>query len=177
MKYFRVSFSQVLSVAAAGAFLFSHGAIAECVIAEEIKTLDPVEVGYCESDAVFVAKVQSRMETTRAFRAEGSEHTQHFRTETSSAQVGEVFKGTLADKATLTAELYDKGETYSFSMGKEYLVFAKKLPGENRFAGVGAKCSVQPTLPLSEAKEVLKRLQAIKSGKEKIDCDPLRPKE
>lgn len=176
MKCFRVLFTRMLSVAAAGGFLFSHGAFAECVIAEQTKALDPIEVGYCESDAVFVAKVQSRMETTRAFRAEGSEHTQHFRTETSSAQVAEVFKGKLPDQVTLTAELYDKGETYSFSMGQEYLVFAKKLPGDNRFAGVGAKCSVQPTLPLAEAGEALKRLQAIKRGKVKVDCKQLQPR-
>lgn len=157
-------------------FSVNCGAHAECVIAEETKQFDPVEAGFCESDAVFVGKVEARTETTRAFRAEGSEQTQHFRTETSTVRVGEVIKGKVPDTVKMTAELYDKGETFSFAMGKEYVIFAKKLAGENQFAGTGAKCSVQPTMPLAEAANVLKELQAIKRGKRKVDCKNLQAK-
>lgn len=159
---------------------FSHGAVvlaAECAIPEESKRLDPVEVGFCESDAVFVGKVESRLETTRAFRAEGSEHTQHFRTETSTVRVLTSLKGKQPDKVTMTAELYDKGETFSFALGREYLIFARKLPGENRYAGIGAKCSVQPSLLLVEADNALKQLEQHTTGRKKIDCKNIRTKD
>ena len=163
-------------VAAIFSTIAGSGAFAECVIPESSKKYDPVEVGYCEADAVFVAKVSARMETARAFRPEGEERTMHYRTETSTATVSKRFKGDSSAAIKLVAELYDKGETYSFAINKEYLVFGKKLEGEGRFSGATEKCSVQPTLLLSDAAATVEKLEQIKKGRLKIDCKNLRPK-
>jgi hypothetical protein len=149
---------------------------AECVIAEESKKLDPVEVGFCKSDAVFVGKVEGRMETIRAYRDEGSEQTKHFRTELSTVAVVKSFKGELTDKVTMTSELYDKKGAFSFQRENEYLVFAKKVPNGNEYAGASAACSVQPTVLVAAAEAALKQLEDHKSGRKKIDCKNIRPK-
>ena len=149
---------------------------AECVIPEASKQLDPVEVGFCESDAVFVGKVEGRMETIRAFRPEGSEQTKHFRTELSTVSVVKSFKGELADKVTMSSELYDKKGAFSFQRENEYLVFAKKTATANEYAGASAACSVQPTVLIAAAESALKQLSDHKSGRKKIDCKNIRPK-
>jgi hypothetical protein len=149
---------------------------AECVIAEESKQLDPVEVGFCESEAVFVGKVEGRMETIRAYREEGSERTKHFRTELSTVAVVKTYKGELADKVTMSSELYDKKGAFSFQRENEYLVFAKKMPNANEYAGASAACSVQPTTLVAAAAAALKQLDDHKSGRKKIDCKNIRPK-
>jgi hypothetical protein len=149
---------------------------AECGIAEESKRLDPVEVGFCESDAVFVGKVEGRMETIRAYREEGTENTKHYRTELSTVAVVKSFKGELADKVTMTSELYDKKGAFSFQRENEYLIFAKKMPNANEYAGASAACSVQPTVLVAAAEAALKQLDDHKSGRKKIDCKNIRPK-
>jgi hypothetical protein len=151
---------------------------AECMIADEKKLLDPVEVGYCESDAVFVAKAEGKIETIRAFRPEGSERTMHYRIETTTVRLSSRYKGKTPDTATMITDLYDKNASaYSFERGKEYLVFAKRLPGENEYAGASAACSVQPTLPLNEATKALEQLEQHRKGSKKIDCKAIRMKD
>jgi hypothetical protein len=148
----------------------------ECAIAEESRQLDPVEVGFCESDAVFVGKVEGRMETIRAYRDEGSEQTKHFRTELSTVAVVKSYKGELTDKVTMSSELYDKKGAFSFQRENEYLIFAKKAPNANEYAGASAACSVQPTVLIAAAEAALKQLDDHKSGRKKIDCKNIRPK-
>jgi hypothetical protein len=151
---------------------------AECVIAEEKKLLDPVEVGYCESDAVFVAKGEAKIETIRAFRPEGSERTAHYRIERSSLRLSNVYKGKLPETVTMITDLYDKNASaYSFVREQEYLVFAKRLPGENEYAGASAACSLQPTLPLADAAKALEQLEQHRKGRTKIDCKNIRTKD
>lgn len=155
----------------------SHGALAECVISEESKALDPVEVGFCESDAVFTGKVDARLETIRAFTAEGGTTTKHYRIEYSTVRVLDSFKGKLPEKVFMIVDLYDKKTAaFSFQNGKEYLVFAKRLPAENEYAGASAACSVQPTLLLADAADARKQLEQHRKGTKKIDCKNIRPK-
>lgn len=155
----------------------SNAALAECTISERSKQLDPVEVGFCESDAVFVGKVDARMETVRAFTPEGATTTKHYRIETSTVRVLDAFKGKLPEKVSMVADLYDKKSgAFSFENGKEYLIFAKRLPTENEYAGASAACSVQPTLPLADATEVRERLEQHRKGTKKIDCEKIREK-
>ncbi len=148
----------------------------ECVIAEEKRKLDPVEVGFCESDAVFVGKVDTAMETMRAYREEGSDRTKHFRTQRSTLKVTSPHKGQLPEKVTMVAELRFADEAYTFQIGKDYLIFAKKLPAENEYAAASAACSLQPTLRMDEAANAIKQLEAHKKGTKKIDCKNIRPK-
>jgi hypothetical protein len=148
---------------------------AECTIAEASLAQDPVEVGYCESDAVFVGKVASRMETARAYRDEGSEVTKHYLVESSTVEVSESFKGKPPVRVTLSANLYDKKSAFSFKLGEEYVVFAKRL-GSNEYAAASAACSVQPTLLKVDAGAVLKQLEQHAGGRTKIDCANIRPK-
>jgi len=154
--------------------LLSQSLRAECAIAEESKLLDPVEVGFCESDAVFVGKVESRVETIRAYREEGSERTKHYRIEVSTVKVDKQYKGSSPEKVTMNADLYDKKTgAFSFELTKEYLVFAKRLPLD-AYAGASAACSVQPTLPLADAKQALDQLEQHRKGTKKIDCKNMR---
>jgi len=149
---------------------------AECSIPEEAKQADPIEYAFCQSDAVFVGKVDGRLETVRAYRAEGSDRTQHFRVEKSTLVPAKTFKGDLAGKLTFTADLYDKkAGAFSFEQGKEYLVFAKRLP-DGEYEGASAACSVQPTMLVAAAEKGLKRLEDHRSGRAKIDCKKLSPK-
>lgn len=158
-------------------FALSQAGAAECTIAEETKKLDPVEVGFCESDAVFVGKVESRVETIRAYREEGSERTKHYRIEISTVKVAEGYKGMKDGKVTMTADLYDKKTgAFSFGLEKEYLVFAKRL-ASGEYAGATAACSVQPTLPIADAKQALEQLEQHRKGTKKIDCKNIRTKE
>ena len=156
------------------AVIASQAAIGECTIAEESKRLDPVEVGFCESDAVFVGTVENRVETIRAFRPEGSEQTKHYRIEISTVKVGESYKGAKDAKATMSADLYDKKSgAFSFALGNDYLVFAKRLP-TGEYAGASAACSVQPTLAKADAAQVLEQLEQHRKGTKKIDCKNIR---
>lgn len=149
--------------------------LAECAIAAELKGLDPVEVGFCESDAVFIGKVAARLETIRAYTAEGSNRTEHYRTETSTVRVLDTFKGKLPEKVSMIADLYDKQSgAFSFENGKEYLVFAKRLSNDNEYAGASERCSVQPTLPLQAAAEAIEQLKRHLSGARTIDCNRIR---
>ena len=148
---------------------------AECTIDAAARSLDPVEVGFCESDAVFVGKVANRMQTARAYREEGSEQTKHYLIETSTVETGNQFKGTVANKVILTANLYDKQGAFSFALGKEYLIFAKRLPS-GEYAGASTACSVQPTVKAEEAASALEQLERHAKGKQKIDCKNIRPK-
>lgn len=150
---------------------------AECTIAEETKALDPVEVGFCQSDAVFVGKVSKRFETIRAYTEEGSERTKHYSIELSTVDVAKNFKGATADKLTMTANLYDKKTgAYSFKMQQEYLIFAKRVQGKDEYEGASAACSVQPSLPIAEAKAAIEQLEQHRSGKRRIDCGNIRKK-
>jgi hypothetical protein len=152
----------------------SRLAASECAIAEESKLLDPVEVGFCESDAVFVGKVENRVETIRAYREEGSDRTKHYRLEVSTIKLDKQYKGSLPEKVTMNADLYDKKTgAFSFELTKEYLVFAKRLPA-GEYAGASAMCSVQPTLPLADAKHALDQLEQHRKGTKKIDCKNMR---
>jgi hypothetical protein len=163
--------------AAVACVALSQAALADCVIDEKAKTLDPVEVGFCESDAVFVGKVDARLETIRAFRPEGSETTKHYRIEVSTVSVLDAYKSKLPAKVTMNADLYDKKSgAFSFRNGEEYLVFAKRLPTGPEFAGASAACSVQPTLLLADAKQAREQLEQHRKGTKKIDCDNIRPK-
>ena len=139
-------------VALASSALLQRAA-AECAIPEEAQKLDPVEVGFCESDAVFVGKVEQRMETARAMREEGGTRTQHFLTETSTVRVSRAYKGKLPDKVTLTANLYDRKAAFSVQKDQEYLVFAKQASGEDHYAASSPACSVQPSLPIADAQK------------------------
>lgn len=157
----------------------ANGALAaECTIAEETKALDPVEVGFCQSDAVVVGKVSQRFETIRAFTEEGSERTKHFSIELSTVDVAKSFKGaTSADKLTMTTNLYDKKTgAYSFKMQQEYLIFAKRVQGKDEWEGASANCSVQPSLPIADAKAAIEQLEQHRTGKKKIDCGNIRKK-
>jgi hypothetical protein len=162
---------------ACAAIILTPAAFAECAISERAKALDPVEVGFCESDAVFVGKVDARLETIRAYTPEGETTTKHFRIETSTVRVLDAYKSRLPEKITMIADLYDKKTgAFSFENGKEYLVFAKRLPGENEYAGASALCSVQPTLVLAEAGGAREQLEQHRKGVRKIDCNNIRPK-
>lgn len=147
---------------------------ADCVIKDEVQLLDAIEVGFCESDAVFVGVSEGAIETVGGL-TDGAGKERHFRMQRSTLRVIESYKGKLPDKVTMIANLYDKQGAYAFSSGKQYLVFAKKLNGENEYAGASAACSVQSTLPLEEAEHVLARLkQHLKS--KPIDCAKISPK-
>lgn len=154
-----------------------HRALADCVLSEEAKRLDPVEVGFCESDAVFIGKSEGAIETIGGVTAEGATATKHFRIQRSTLRVLDRRKGTLTDKVTMIADRYAKDGAYAFEAGKKYLIFAKRLAGENEYAGASAACSVQPTLRIDEAEKLLKQLQQHKNGSKKIDCNNIRPKE
>jgi hypothetical protein len=152
----------VVALAAVTALLAQHGSAADCTISEASRALDPVVAGYCESDAVFIGTVESRVETERSFRPEGAENTRHFLIETSTVRVSKSFKGQLPETVEMIVDLYDKkSPAYSFQRGKEYLVFAKQLSTDNRYAGATATCSVQPTLPIAEAAKALEKLDQI----------------
>jgi hypothetical protein len=155
---------------------FFEGASAECAISEEMKKLDPIEVGYCESDAVFIGKVEQKIETIRAYTEPGSDRTKHFATQRSTVGVQNRFKGEPADTVTLISELYDKDRAFEFENLKTYVIFAKKLGAGNEYAGASAKCSVQPTVVVDKAKSVIKQLEQIKKGARKVDCDALLKK-
>jgi hypothetical protein len=146
-------------------------AVAECETAKDLNGRDPVEVGFCEADAVFVGKVDARMETVRAYTPEGATKTEHYRIETSTVRVLDTYKSALPDKVTMIADLYDKKTgAFSFENGKEYLIFAKRLAAANEYAGASAKCSVQPTLLLSDAHDVRVRLEQHRSGAKQFSC-------
>lgn len=156
---------------------FGPAAFAECTISGEAKQLDPVEVGFCESDAVFVGEVDARLETVRAYTPEGENRTKHFRIESSTVRVLESYKGKLPEKVTMTADLYDrKSGAFSFENGKEYLVFAKRQPTNDEYAGASAACSVQPTVPLADAASIREQLEQHRKGAKKIDCNNIRKK-
>jgi hypothetical protein len=158
--------------------LWPRYAFAECAIAEEQKLLDPVEFGYCESDAVFVARAEGKIETIRAFRPEGSERTAHYRIERSTLRVSNSYKGKLPDTVTMLTDLYEKkAVAYSFERQKEYLVFAKRQPGEDEYVGASAACSVQPTLQIGDALKALEQLEQHRNGRKKIDCKKIRAKD
>jgi hypothetical protein len=160
--------SLMMAVMAVMVCVAPHVFAAECVIKDEVKQLDALEVGICESDAVFVGVSEGAIETVGGL-TDGTGKERHFRTQRSTLRVIDSYKGTLAEKVTLLANLYDKQGAYVFSAGKKYLVFAKKLQGENEYAGASAACSVQPTLPIEQAEQVLKRLQSYRKSKS-IDC-------
>lgn len=163
--------------AALACVVLSPAVLAECTIDERAKTLDPVEVGFCESDAVFVGKVDARLETIRAFTPEGATSTKHYRIEMSTVGVLDAYKSKPPAKVTMIADLYDKQSgAFSFKNGEEYLVFAKRLPEANEYAGASARCSVQPTLLLADAKKAREQLEQHRKGSKKIDCDNIRPK-
>jgi hypothetical protein len=162
-------------IAASTALAFSHVTAAECSIPEQAKMLDPVEVGFCESDAVFVGVVEGRMETIRAYREEGSDRTKHYRLEIGTVRVTKSYKDKLPEKITTNADLYDKKGAFSFEREKEYLVFAKRLPA-GEYAGASAACSVQPTVPLTDATKILEQLDRHVKGSQKIDCKNIRVK-
>jgi hypothetical protein len=155
----------------------SQQSLAVCAFAEGAMKLDPVEVGFCESDAVFVAKVEGATETIGGVTEEGSTNTKHFDIQRSSLRVIDRYKGKLPDKVTMIADLYSKDGAYVFESGKTYLVFAKRLAGENEFAGATAACALQSTLPIDNADKVLKQLDDQKKGRKKIDCKNIRSKE
>ena len=149
---------------------------AECEIKEAAKQLDAVEVGFCESDAVFVGVSEGAIETMGGLTGETGKE-KHFRTQRSTLRIVEVYKGDLPEKATLIANLYDKQGAFVFSYGKKYLVFAKKLSGDNEYAGASAACSVQPTLLIEQAEQALQRLQQHRSGAKPIDCANISAKQ
>ena len=172
MKMLRLVSTAILAIAA-----LPLGAFAACMIAEEAKKLDPVEVGFCEADAVFIGKVEQKIETSRAYTEPGSDRTKHFSTQNSRVKVAGRIKGDLPDKVTMISELYDKDRAYEFELTKTYLIFAKKLPGIDEYAGATAACSVQSTLAVDAAKNVIQQLEDHKKGRKVIDCGHLRPKE
>ena len=159
------------------AFAFIPTAFADCVIAEETKQLDPVEVGYCQADVVLTGNVQIAMETIRAFTEAGSSVTKHFRIQRSTVIVKDRFKGVAADKITIVGDMYAKENSFLFKTGQSYLVFAKRLPADEEFSTASAACTVQPTLLIADAKAALKQLEQHKSGVRKIDCEKIRAKE
>lgn len=170
--------ARALTIAVALAFAAgSQSAFADCTVSEASRQLDAVEVGFCESDAVFVGKVEARLETIRAYTEEGTGKTKHYRIETSTIRVHDSYKAKLPEKVTLIADLYDKKSgAFSFENGKDYLVFAKRLPAENEYAGASATCSVQPTLLLADARPAREQLEQHRKGSKKIDCKNIRPK-
>jgi hypothetical protein len=125
---------------------------------------------------VFIGKVEQRLETVRAFRPEGSEKTSHFKAEHSTVKVSASYKGELPESVKMIANLYVPDSAYSFQITKEYLIFAKKLPEANEYSGASAACSVQPTVPLKDAKKAIAKLEAHKNGKKTIDCAAIRSK-
>jgi hypothetical protein len=147
---------------------------AECAIAEEMKKLDPVEVGYCESDVVFIGKVEQKIDTIRAFTEPDSDRTKHFAIQRSTVRVQGRIKGELTDTVTMISELYDKDRAFEFENLKTYVIFGKKLATEGEYAGASAKCSIQPTVLVENAKSVIQRLERIKKGTRKVDCDAPR---
>jgi hypothetical protein len=155
----------------------SPGVHAECTIAEEAKQLDPVEVGFCESDAVFIGKVEQKIETMRSYREEGSDRTKHYGIQHSTVKVTGRIKGASADKVAMITELYEKDRAFEFELLKTYLIFAKKLPGDDEYVGASAKCSVQPTLAIEAAAKAIKQLEDHAKGRKKIDCSSIRPKQ
>lgn len=160
----------------AGLLTIACGAAhADCSIPEGDKKLDPVEAGFCRSDAVFVGRVDSRMETIRSFREDGSDRTRHFWTEKTSLTVLKSFKGATDEKVAMSAELYDKQGAFSLKRESEYLVFATRL-NDQEFTAATPACSVQPTLLLADADKVLAQLDAHRSGRKPIDCKRIRPK-
>jgi hypothetical protein len=142
---------------------------AECEIKEATKQLDATEVGFCESDAIFVGVSEGAIETIGGLTDEAGKE-KHFRTQRSTLRIVEGYKGKLPEKTTMVANLYDKHGAFVFSYGKKYLVFAKKLSGDNEYAGASAACSVQPTLLVEQAEQALLRLQQHRSGAKPIDC-------
>jgi hypothetical protein len=148
--------------------LSSHVAQAECVISEEAKKLDAVEVGFCESEGA--------IETIGGLTDETGKE-RHFRMQRSTLRVVDAYKGKLPEKATLIANLYDKKGAYVFAYGKKYLIFAKKLAGESEYAGASAVCSVQPTLPIEEAEQALRRLLQHQKGVKPINCANISAKQ
>jgi hypothetical protein len=138
--------------------------------------LDPVEVAFCESDAVFVAESEGAIESYGGVTDPETGTAKHFRIQRSKLRILDRHKGTLPEKVTLVADLYAKDSAYEFEFGKKYLVFAKRLAGENEFAGATAKCSVQATLHIEDAGNVLKQLEQHKQGLKKIDCKNIRSK-
>jgi hypothetical protein len=156
---------------------FTQTALADCTIAEEAKKLDPVEVAFCESDVVLTGNVQIAMETIRAFTEEGSAVTKHFRIQRSTVLVQDRFKGVAADKITMVGDLYKKENSFLFSTGKAYLIFAKRLPEDEEYSTANAACTVQPTLLIADAKAALAKLEQHKSGSQKIDCQNIRAKQ
>lgn len=151
-------------------------ASAECVISEDVKKLDPIEVGYCESDAIFVGKVEQKIETSRAYTDAESGQTKHFATQRSTIRIVNTLKGEPGEKVTMLSQLYDKDRAFEFENLKSYVVFAKKLSVEGEYAGASAKCSVQPTVIADKAKNIIKQLERIKSGARKVDCSAIRAK-
>jgi hypothetical protein len=156
---------------------FIQAASADCVIAEETKQLDPVEVGFCQADAVLTGNVQIAMETIRAYTDAGSSVTKHFRIQRSTVLVKDRFKGVAADKITLVGDMYTKENSFLFKTGETYLIFAKRLPADDEFSTANAACTVQPTLLIADAKAALKQLEQHQSGKRKIDCAKIRTKD
>jgi hypothetical protein len=154
----------------------ANSAFADCVLAEEVKLLDPVEVGFCESDAVFVAESAGAIESYGGVTDPESGTTKHFRIQRSTLRILDQHKGKLPDKVILVADLYAKEGAFEFEYGKQYLVFAKRLAGENEFVSAAAQCSVQPTLHIEDAGEALKQLALHKQGTQKIDCKNMRKK-
>jgi hypothetical protein len=166
-----VSMKLVTRCMAAFALMFvaASARSAECEIKESTKQLDAVEVGFCESDAVFVGVSEGAIETVGGLTdAAGKE--KHFRMQRSTLRIVESYKGKLLERAVLIANLYDKQGAFVFSYGKKYLVFAKKLSGDNEYAGASAACSVQPTLLIEQAEQAVLRLQQHRSGAKPIDC-------
>jgi hypothetical protein len=151
-----------------------QSALADCAVSEASKLFDPVEVGFCESDVVFVGTSEGAIETIGGVTPEGSA-TKHFRIQRSTLQVLERHKGELPDKVKLVADLYAKDGAFVFEYGKTYLIFAKRLAAESEFVGAGS-CSVQTTLPIGDAAKVLKQLALHKKGSKKIDCTSIRAK-
>jgi hypothetical protein len=164
-----------IAVVALALAALSEAVGADCDISEEVKALDPVEVGFCDSDAVFIGTSEGAIETIRAATAEGSTTTKHFRTQRTTMKVTGRVNGKVPDKVTMIADLYAKDRDYVFEYGKTYLIFAKRLAVENEYAGAGA-CKVQPTLPIENAAAVLKQLEDHKKGRKKIDCKNIRAK-
>lgn len=156
---------------------FMQTASADCVIEEETKRLDPVEVGFCQADVVLTGNVQIAMETIRAFTEAGSSVTKHFRIQRSTVIVKDRFKGVAADKITIVGDMYTKENSFLFKTGENYLIFAKRLPVDEEFSTANAACTVQPTLLIADAKAAIKKLEQHKSGARKIDCEKIRAKE
>jgi hypothetical protein len=163
-------------VAAALMCLAASAVSAECEINEATKQLDAVEVGFCESDAVFVGVSEGAIETIGGLTGENGKE-KHFRMQRSTLRIVESYKGELQEKAMLIANLYDKQGAFVFSYGKKYLVFAKKLSGDNEYAGASAACSVQPTIHIEDADKVLQQLAQHKQGHLKIDCARIRSRQ